>query len=371
MEFDGAALPIDEFADFPTGLTNTDLTEGYRLYIRHLRYSVGGMGPAANFEVLIRTTKRVFSVQTRRDALVDWASSAGSWAAWQVKERLALLDVEAHKFSGISLDRPLIMGIVNVTPDSFSDGGETPDVESAIARGHAMLEAGADILDVGGESTRPGAEPVALEEEIRRVVSVIRVLAKAGATVSIDTRRAPVMAAALDAGATIVNDITALNGDTRSLQTVADAGASIVLMHMQGEPRTMQANPSYDCAPLDVFDFLADRVAACADAGIPLKRVAIDPGIGFGKTVEHNLQILGRLSLLRGLGCAIVLGVSRKSFIGRLNRDAHAQDRLAGSLAAALAGLDQGAAILRVHDVLETRQAVTTWTAIGGCLGPA
>jgi dihydropteroate synthase len=364
VESDDAALPIEMFADLPGGLTDADLSGEHRLYIRPLRDSGNGTEPAGNLEILIRTGERVLAVPARRDTLVNWAASVGTGAARQIGERLARLDAQARTFANIPLDRSRIMGIVNVTPDSFSDGGETPDANSAIARGHAMLEAGAAVLDIGGESTRPGAEPVVLEEEIRRVVPVVRALAAAGATVSIDTRRAPVMAAALDAGATIVNDITALRGDARSLRTVADGGASVVLMHMLGEPRTMQANPSYDCAPLDVYDYLAARVAACAGAGIPLNRVAIDPGIGFGKTNEHNLQILGRLSILRGLGCAIVLGVSRKSFIGRLSRDAPAQDRLAGSLAAALAGLDQGAAILRVHDVAETRQAIAIWAAI-------
>lgn len=266
-------------------------------------------------------------------------------------------------WAGLAGDRPLVMGVVNVTPDSFSDGGDLADPAAAIARGRALAEAGADILDIGGESTRPGADPVAPEEEQARILPVIEGLRDCAAVLSIDTRRASVMAAALGAGAGIVNDITALNGDPDSLATVAVAGCAVILMHMHGEPRTMQDRPHYDCAPLDVFDGLAERVAACEAAGIPCERIAVDPGIGFGKTAGHNLEILARLSLLHGLGCTLAVGVSRKAFIGRLGGNTAPKDRLPGSLGAGLAALAQGARILRVHDVAETAQAVALWQA--------
>ena len=270
----------------------------------------------------------------------------------------------ARSFAGLSLDRPRLMGIINVTPDSFSDAGETWSAKAAIAHGVAMLAAGADILDVGGESTRPGAVPVSLAEETARVVPVITALASAGALVSVDTRHAPVMAAAIAAGAKIVNDVSALTSDARSLPLVARTGVSVVLMHMQGEPRTMQNDPRYDDVVSEVADWLARRVAVCRAAGVPCDRIAVDPGIGFGKTVRHNVEILSRLETYCAIGSGVMVGVSRKSFIGRLSRDEPPKARLAGSLAAGLAALAKGASILRVHDIAETRQAVAIWQAI-------
>jgi dihydropteroate synthase len=277
---------------------------------------------------------------------------------------LAQLVAERPAFAGMALDKPRLMGVVNVTPDSFSDGGDHADSEAAIAHAVALLEAGADLLDIGGESTRPGSAPVPGEIEIARVEPVIRALAGRGALVSIDSRHAAVMKAALAAGARLVNDVTALAGDADSLGLVAEAGVPAVLMHMQGEPATMQRAPRYDDAPLDLYDYFAGRLAACAAAGIDRQAVAIDPGIGFGKNSAHNLDLIDRLALFHGLGCPLVLGVSRKSFIGRLSRREPAKERLAGSLAAALAGADRGAQIIRVHDVAETRQARALWLAL-------
>lgn len=270
----------------------------------------------------------------------------------------------SRSFAGLPLTRTLVMGVVNVTPDSFSDGGETLDPAAAVPRGLAMLDEGADIIDVGGESTRPGAAPITPAEEIARVTPVIRALSKAGALVSVDTRRSAVMRAAVESGATIINDITALTGDPGSMELISEAGASVILMHMQGEPPTMQQAPHYNDAAYEVRDWLAKRVAACEAAGIPLGRVAVDPGIGFGKTVEHNLDIIADLDKYVALRCAIVVGVSRKSFIGRLSRGEQPQRRLAGSLAGALAAANRGANILRVHDVADTRQALAIWEAI-------
>ena len=260
--------------------------------------------------------------------------------------------------------RPLLMGVVNVTPDSFSDGGLFASTEAAIAQGRRLAEEGADILDIGGESTRPGSEPVPEDEELRRVLPVVEALAADGHLVSIDTRRAAVMRAALAAGARIANDVTALAGDPDSLRVVAGAGAAVVLMHMQGEPRTMQRDPRYGDVVAEVAAFLAARVEACVAAGIPRARICVDPGIGFGKTVEHNLALLRGLPALRAEGCALLVGASRKGFIGKLSRGEDASRRLPGSLAVALHAAAAGADILRVHDVAETRQALGIWRAL-------
>ena len=271
----------------------------------------------------------------------------------------------APSFAGLSLDKPRLFGVINVTPDSFSDGGEALALSEALKRGRAMLDDGADILDVGGESTRPGAEPGSAEEERARVVPVVKGLTEMGALVSIDTRRAEVMAAAIDAGAGVVNDVTALTGDQDSLGLVADRGVAVVLMHMQGEPGSMQENPQYENAAKDVFGTLKARFEACEEAGIRRLRIAVDPGIGFGKTVDHNLEILNRLDIYRGLGLPVLLGVSRKSFIAKLSRGEAPKDRVPGSLAAVLAAWAQGVRMFRVHDVAETHQALAVAQAIG------
>ncbi len=264
--------------------------------------------------------------------------------------------------AGLPLDPPIIMGIVNATPDSFSDGGAFLDPAAAIAHGAAMIAAGARIIDIGGESTRPGAAQVPVEEEIRRVIPVIAGLRaraeNAGAIISIDTRNAATMAAALNAGAAVVNDVSALTHDPRAMEIVARSGAPVVLMHMQGEPATMQRAPSYDDIALDVYDYLEGRIAACREAGISSDRIVVDPGIGFGKTTAQNLALLSQISLFHGLGAPLLIGVSRKGFIGKLSAGEPPAGRLPGSLAAALACVGQGAQILRVHDVGETAQAL-------------
>jgi len=268
-------------------------------------------------------------------------------------------------WAGFALDRPLVMGIVNVTPDSFSDGGAFLDPSAAIAHGRALRAVGADILDIGGESTRPGADPVSPEDEAARVVPVIRALAAEGAVISVDTRRAAVMAAALDAGARIVNDVTAL-GDDGALALVAERQAPVVLMHMQGEPRTMQQAPRYDVPILDLFDYFEARLESCEAAGLDRGQVLIDPGIGFGKTLAHNVELLRDLALLRGTGCGILLGVSRKSFLGKLAGGESPEERLPASLVAGLEGVRNGADVLRVHDVAETVQALKVQAALEG-----
>ena len=265
-------------------------------------------------------------------------------------------------FAGLALDRPRIMGVVNVTPDSFSDGGDFAEGAAAIEHGLALREAGAEILDVGGESTRPGAAPISIAEELRRVIPVVRALAAAGAVVSIDTRHARVMGEAIAAGAAIVNDITALTGDPASLDLLVRSGASVVLMHMRGEPRSMQTNPVYEDAPLEIRDFLAERVAACLPPASPRASPSIPASASARTTAKHGPA--AGAGMLHELGVALLLGVSRKSFIGRLSRGEAPKERLAGSLAAGLAGLDRGVQILRVHDVSETRQAIAVWQTL-------
>jgi len=293
-----------------------------------------------------------------------WAAARGTACATKLTQRLDALSGSRVPWAGFALDRPLVMGIVNVTPDSFSDGGAFAAPERAVARGRALREAGADILDIGGESTRPGAAPVTAEEELRRIAPVVRALAADGAAVSVDTRHATVMAASLAAGARIVNDVSALAGDRDSIDVVARAGAAVVLMHMQGEPATMQRDPHYVLASLDVIEALEARIAACERAGIERSRIVIDPGIGFGKTTPHNLEILARLALFHALGTGVMIGLSRKSLVGRI-APAAVGERLPGSLAGALHALGEGVQILRVHDVAETRQAIAVWRAIG------
>ncbi|MEQ9448610.1 MAG: dihydropteroate synthase [Rhodospirillaceae bacterium] len=276
-----------------------------------------------------------------------------------VDDRIAAIARSPREFAGIDLTHPALMGVVNVTPDSFSDGGKFETVEQAVVHGLALHDAGAAIVDVGGESTRPGAAPVDPKDEIARVVPVVKGLSSQGVCVSIDSRHAAVMAAAIDAGAQIVNDVTALTGNAESIRVVVHAKVPVILMHMLGEPQTMQKDPRYDWAPGDVYDFLERRLSDCLNAGLEPRNVAIDPGIGFGKTVRHNAEVMNHLGMLHGLGCAVVLGASRKSFIARMSKGEGPDHRLPGSIAAALHGAAQGVRILRVHDVAETRQALT------------
>jgi dihydropteroate synthase len=257
------------------------------------------------------------------------------------------------------------MGIVNVTPDSFSDGGLFLDPREAIAHGRELATDGAEILDVGGESTRPGAADVGAEVERERTAPVVEGLASDGLVVSIDTSKASVAAAALDAGASIVNDVTALRGDPDLAALCAERGCGVVLMHMLGSPRTMQDDPRYDDVVEDVRAFLAERIDAAVAAGVEEERIWVDPGIGFGKTVEHNLELLRRLAELRELGRPIVIGTSRKGFIGKLT-GREVSERIGGTIAANVLPLIAGADIFRVHDVGEVREALLTAEAIIG-----
>jgi dihydropteroate synthase len=262
-------------------------------------------------------------------------------------------------------DRPLVMGIVNVTPDSFSDGGRYSAVEAAVRHGLELVAQGADLLDIGGESTRPGAVPVPLDEELRRVLPVLEQLAKQTAVpLSVDTYKATVARRCLDGGAQILNDVTGLTGDPAMLDVGTQTHAGLILMHMQGTPATMQCDPRYDDVVTDISRFFETRLQSLADLGIARERIVLDPGIGFGKTVEHNLMLLARLEEFQRFGRPICLGVSRKGFLGQvLQRPV--EQRLAGSLAAVCYALSRGAAqIVRVHDVGETRDAVNLFAAI-------
>jgi dihydropteroate synthase len=256
------------------------------------------------------------------------------------------------------------MGVLNVTPDSFSDGGDHADPAVAIEAGRAMLAAGAAIVDVGGESTRPGSPPTPPDIEQARILPVVRALAETGACVSVDTRHAATMQAALAAGARVINDIAGLAFDPEARAVVARAGCAVVLMHMRGTPDTMNAQARYDDVVAEVAAELADRMQAAIAAGIRPERIALDPGIGFAKTADHNLALLRGLPALRRLGRPLLVGVSRKRFIGTVTGVAAPRDRLAGSLAAGLFAVGQGAAILRVHDVAETVQALRMWQAL-------
>ncbi|HRY08299.1 MAG TPA: dihydropteroate synthase [Hyphomicrobiaceae bacterium] len=280
---------------------------------------------------------------------------------WALYERLIAV---RPPFAGMAMDSARIMGIVNVTPDSFSDGGSFASTRAAIDHAVKLAQEGADILDIGGESTRPGSDAVGLEDEIKRVIPVIEgVRAKTTAKISVDTRKAEVMRRAAAAGADILNDVSALTHDPKALETAAEIGLPVMLMHAQGDPKTMNDNPQYDDVVLDVFDFLEDRIAACEAAGIARDNIVVDPGIGFGKHLHHNVAVLAAMSLYHGLGVPVLLGASRKKLIGQLSKTDGAKERVPGSLAAALSAVAQGVQIVRVHDVAATRQAVDVWQA--------
>jgi dihydropteroate synthase len=262
----------------------------------------------------------------------------------------------------LSLERPLVMGVVNVTPDSFSDGGLYVGAKQAVAHARRLVEEGADILDIGGESTRPGAASVALDEERKRVLPVLEALAGCGVPLSVDTRKPEFMLEAIAAGAAMINDVTALTAPA-ALTAVAKSPVAVCLMHMQGDPGTMQESPTYREVVREVRDYLAQRVADAEQAGIARDRIVVDPGFGFGKTVEHNLALLRSLAEFRSLGVALLAGLSRKAMLGKLTGRAP-QERVHASIAAALLAVQNGAQIVRVHDVAATRDALAVWQAV-------
>jgi dihydropteroate synthase len=318
----------------------------------------GGLNWFASAELIHPDGQRelvaVEGIEERFDAAMaaDWARIVAPRAPLVIATRT------------IRLDQPQVMGIVNATPDSFSDGGTYADAAAAAEAGAVMAAAGAAIVDVGGESTRPGAKTVWEDDEIERVAPVIRQLAAGGTAVSIDTRKGGVMQSAIAAGAGLVNDVSGLTWDPNAAAVVAAARVPVVLMHHQGDPQTMQDAPRYGDVLVEVFEWLEQRIAAAEAAGIDRSLILVDPGIGFGKSVAHNLTLLNGLAMFHGLGCGIVLGVSRKRMIGALASEAPADQRLAGSLALALKGVEQGVQVVRVHDVPETVQALKVWRGL-------
>ena len=286
------------------------------------------------------------------DLAAQWAALTAPRGPLQLGERT------------IRLDQPQVMGIVNVTPDSFSDGGRFADANAAAEAGADMARDGAAIVDVGGESTRPGATPLWEGDEIERIAPVIRQLAAGGAAVSVDTRKADVMTPALEAGARMINDVSALTWDERSAGVIAAAGVPVVLMHHQGKPETMQDDPRYDDVLVEIYSWLEERISAAVAAGIARDKILIDPGFGFGKNVAHNLELINGLALFHSLGCPLVVGASRKRTIGALSGEAPADQRLGGSIAFALKAAEQGVQVLRVHDVPETVQALRVWRGL-------
>ncbi|MGE5564075.1 MAG: dihydropteroate synthase [Bacillota bacterium] len=286
------------------------------------------------------------------DMAAQWKALTSPRAPLQLGERT------------IRLDQPQVMGIVNATPDSFSDGGQFADAAAAAEAGAQMAAEGAAILDVGGESTRPGARMVWEGDEIERIVPVIRQLATGGTAVSVDTRKADVMTAALEAGARMVNDVSALTFDGRSAGVIAASDVPVILMHHKGAPETMQDDPRYDDVLVEVYLWLEERIAEAEAAGIKREAILVDPGFGFGKNVGHNLELMNGLALLHSLGCPLVVGASRKRTIGALSGEAPPDRRLGGSIAFALKAVEQGAHVVRVHDVFETVQALRAWRGL-------
>lgn len=353
----------------------SDLTDGARVYLvpvgpvfgdkRAVPFAGTGL-QFAGFRVMARENGRILydshhylaEIEALKPALSDpvvaqITTQCDNLCAIKSPIRLPGLDKK------LNFTKPLVMGVLNVTPDSFSDGGKYIEPEYALTQARRMIAEGADIIDIGGESTRPGAEPVWEGEEAKRVVPVIEALQLDGVPLSIDTRHAFVMEKALEAGAHIINDVTALTYDPESMRVAARCDAPVILMHSQGDPQTMQENPHYNHALLDVYDYLAERVDACMAAGVNKARLILDPGIGFGKRmVRDNLALINGLALLHTLGCPLLFGASRKSFVGAVSGEEEATKRLPGSLAAAIKSVEVGAQIVRVHDVAETRQAL-------------
>ena len=334
------------FVDTPIGLD----TEVARL--------AGGMQFFSAYEVIEGASRRLILIHAIRAELRDEAEAATIANLSSARLPLRLGN------RTIRLDQPQIMGILNVTPDSFSDGGAFTDQPTAVTHGHAMASAGAAIIDVGGESTRPNADPVWEGDEVARTQFVIAALAQSGTAVSIDTRKASVMEAALAAGAAIVNDVSALSFDRKAIELLRDRAEPIVIMHSPDAARTLHAGGTYANVLTEVYDWLDARIVALEAEGIARSRLIVDPGIGFGKGLAENLALLNGLAMFHGLGCPLLVGASRKRFIGALAGEIPASERLPGSLTVALKAAEQGAQLMRVHDVAETVQALKVWRGL-------
>ncbi len=362
--FDGP--PDSAVAVQPTGFLTGDAAEAAVL-AGSARPVAGGPVAFSGCVVMLGNDRTLVRAGARLAEIADWLGGESAALEATLTDRIERISRPRPDFAGLRLDRARVIGVINVTPDSFSDGGDRLDPQAAIKAGSAMAEAGADLIDVGGESTRPGAEaPVSVEEEAARVRPVIEALARRGIAVSVDTRRAAVMRAALDAGAAVINDVSALSDDPAALRLAAESGAPVILMHKQGAPATMQHAPRYADAPYEVFRYLDARAAALRAQGHAAGAAAVDPGIGFGKDDRHNSALIAGIGLFHATGCPVALGVSRKSYIGRVSRVAHPKMRLAGSIAALAAAALQGVQLFRVHDVAETRQALAVVARLGG-----
>ena len=358
------------------------LAPGHSLYIRPIEliygesasalvaggealHLAGGPSAFSKVELIWRhSTQPVERQIVRLDDLQDTIAGTDIPHAADAASQLLSLSHARPPFADISLRHPRIMGVVNTTPDSFSERGLYASASAAIDHGKRLWHAGADIIDIGGVSTRPGADTVSTEDELDRVIPVIEGLRDLPVPMSIDTRSKIVMTRAVAAGATVINDTSALTADADSLNFASNLDAPVVLMHCLGNPKSMQDAPRYADVSCDIYDYLAKRIAACRTGGIDAAQIVVDPGIGFGKTVQHNVEILRNLTLFHGLGVGLLIGVSRKSFIGALSKGAPTDNRVAGSLAAALWALHQGAQIVRAHDVGDTSQAIAVWEAL-------
>ena len=319
----------------------------------------GGWTVAQRFDVVTRAADGQHLITRMTEDIIIKQADDRNKAAGVLENLYKARD----DFAGLEMAKPHVMGVINTTPDSFSDGGAHLAPANAIASGMAMSHAGASIIDIGGESTRPGAEAITRNQELARVLPPITGLSRQNLRISIDTRHAEVMTRACAAGAAVINDVEGLRRDGAA-DAAAASGAPVIIVHMQGQPKNMQVEPHYDFAPVDIYQFLEERIEVAMAAGISKSRIAIDPGFGFGKSVIHNLQILNWLSLFHGLGVPILFGASRKSTIATLSKGEPADQRLAGSLALAMAAYRQGAQILRVHDVAETVQALAVEHAL-------
>jgi len=348
-------ITLDEGDPCPVILRPCGIVFGADACAENVLNLAGGPAGFSNLEIFLVGKNRLSICRAAPDAAADWAARHG--LTEQFEAALSRLTEPRAPFAGIPLDRPCIMGIVNITPDSFFAGSRVA-VAAAADVARRMIEDGADIIDIGGESTRPGSEPTPVQEELDRVLPVLEKLKGCGAAISVDTRRAVVMRAAIAVGVSIINDVTALSDDGAVDVIAQNPDVSVVLMHAQGAPKTMQDNPHYDHAPYEIFRYLAGRAALCEAAKISRDHIAIDPGFGFGKTVDHNLQILESLALFHGARCAVLAGLSRKAFLGALSDGASAEDRLPATIAASVAAHLQGVQIHRVHDVKPVKQAL-------------
>ena len=322
----------------------------------------GGEYSFNEIEIILRDEHNLCAFKSSIDSARKWALAEGCLE----KLDASIFKITSRRSGVISSERrgPLLMGVVNTSPDSFYANGSNSTSKLAISLAHSLIAEGVDIIDIGGESTRPGSNAISTSEELNRIIDVIRNVKGFGVPISVDTKKAAVMEAAISAGASIINDVTALTGDPRSLMVAAKLSVPVILMHMQGNPITMQKNPQYDNSLLDVFDYLQWRFSICLKAGLLPGNLIVDPGIGFGKNDDHNLSILRRLSLFHSLGAPILLGASRKSLIAGLSNGESANERLPGSLTIGLLAADQGVQILRVHDVAETKQALLVKRAL-------